>query len=179
MYIYRTGIFYCNVIQQTDYTSLSATRIHCHRWYMLMCRNVDLKPNQIQNCSINCINTAVGSPYLLFAYSYDYSSKGQIHSHERHCPLIPHDKRLSHFILAPFLSKPRLSDLVKCNSNLSFLCLRQNSLKPGAVWKAVGHKNRPWELCPCSQSVRHPRVLRPEQLVFCLRISNNFSSPVR
>lgn len=144
-----------------------------------MCKNVNNTPNPIQKCPINRINTAAGCPLFYFAYSYDYFSTGQIHPHQRHCPLILHNERPSHFICAPSCTKPRHPDLVKCNSNLSFFCLRQNSLKPGAVWKAVGHKDRPWELCPCSQSVRHPRVSRPKQLVFCPWISNNFSSPVR
>lgn len=69
---------------------------------LLICKKVNYKPNQIQKCPINCINTAAGSRVFYFAYSYDYSSKGQIHSRQHHCPLIPDDKRLSHFILAPF-----------------------------------------------------------------------------
>lgn len=82
-----------------------AVRCKCIAWdvSVALCRNAKHQANQIQKCPINWISAAAGSHVFYFAYSYDYSSKRQIHSRQSHCALIPHDKRLSHFILCTFL----------------------------------------------------------------------------
>ncbi len=70
---------------------------------MLMCKNVKYKPNQNSKVPYQLHQHSSRKPCLFILHIHMITDpKGQIRSRQHHCPLIPRDKRRSHFILAPF-----------------------------------------------------------------------------